>query len=1294
MEVLNPIEINESIQQKYLSFILTTVCRDNKDLRKELKDVFEKDQILWRDLILQGNPKYKSEPGSLNSLDFNIFIKEYILNHIPNPYSHQIKAWKNILEGRDCIIATGTGSGKTEGFVIPIVNHCAKKDIKRVQAIIVYPLKALSQDQGNRIGKILDEINNKHHTNIRYAILDGDTEKREPSGNSSELCSKLEIMNSPPNILLTNYVMLERILLDPRHSSVLKEQDVKYIVLDEIHYYRGAQGIDVSLLMRRLQFHLSLNQNISNIQYIGTSATLGAPDSKEIEDFLYKLFNKEISVENIIKPEFSEDFIKDPFHKPKFLSQIKDTINPVELGQKSIRTHSFFCSPPSFYRCFSCNKIYYKETNFCSECKSKLIFEILTCRQCGKEYFNYPFSVNSKDKSDITFDDLDINGPLYPFDKDSNYEKKGEIVLSKDSIEGADKKVLICSKCSSLYHDSELECSQCKSLDFIEVYGVEKKDTPINLNDKSNNRYCPFCDFTESRQSLIVPISKLSDENCSHIVFDEYFMALPDERRKLLVFTDNVQRASKFAREIEETHLKKMVRTELHKIIENLDSPVDISDIIHFVIKEIKKKITVSEYLELNLKKEIYDELFSSGKKVGSLANRNIFDLSISKLDQFTEEQQIGVIKAFEVFRKKRQLLGYYHILKNEEMFSINEFLEENELLEKIHREINNLKRKRLNSNDFSDAKNIINLLVKAELLNNEDNKYFLKEESIEVIRLDNISNDEENYYDQWKELTIVPALKSRVDTGKTRADERSNIERDFKESNKLVNFLVATPTLELGIDIGDLDIVGLLYSPPSPAQYVQRTGRAGRLGQSSFAITYLSKRSLDSMYFYNPEELVEGEIKPPSFVLDLTVPIKKALFSLFFYYTLHFTNFRKEPEGIAWNRIDTWENKFPQIRSYWKKYESDFFEFLKKYSQISGIDINYENLIDEWSLKLKEFIEIQRNLKSGESNYNKDIFNYFQQAGLLPDYAFGTAESIVNVYGGDPIVGYSLREVCPPSTLDHDKSRFKCTHIDLSRSVNIKKVASKYKICPKCQGIMSLKDETDLCPICNVLLEVDNTSIIEPRIIKGRRSTFSLKQKRVLWDYYVIDLPYDIKYNNYVSDPIMCSAGMIFSSVYDNENLEDYYLCEKCGELYSKNSKKSDRCIHVRSKQRIGKKFNTRAVVIDLSKFDNCNYITFLNALISAVTVEAGCEEGEVSGLILRNSSKIGLFDDIEGGVGFVDVLSNRFKDTIKRAKSLCENDCCENGCVRCIGSYWRQNDLDYLKKREIIPIFDKMLN
>jgi len=65
-----------------------------------------------------------------------------------------------------------------------------------------------------------------------------------------------------------------------------------------------------------------------------------------------------------------------------------------------------------------------------------------------------------------------------------------------------------------------------------------------------------------------------------------------------------------------------------------------------------------------------------------------------------------------------------------------------------------------------------------------------------------------------------------------------------------------------------------------------------------------------------------------------------------------------------------------------------------------------------------------------------------------------------------------------------------------------------------------------------------------------------------------------------------------------------------------------------------------------------------------------------------------------IEGGVGFVDVLSNRFKDTIKRAKSLCENDCCENGCVRCIGSYWRQNDLDYLKKREIIPIFDKMLN
>ena len=100
------------------------------------------------------------------------------------------------------------------------------------------------------------------------------------------------------------------------------------------------------------------------------------------------------------------------------------------------------------------------------------------------------------------------------------------------------------------------------------------------------------------------------------------------------------------------------------------------------------------------------------------------------------------------------------------------------------------------------------------------------------------------------------------------------------------------------------------------------------------------------------------------------------------------------------------------------------------------------------------------------------------------------------------------------------------------------------------------------------------------------------------------------------------------------------------------------------------------------------------MNALIAAAVLEAGCEPGEIDGIEDAVDGKLLLFDNVEGGVGFVDVIYNRLKDVLKTAKRLCEMDCCQNGCIKCIGSYWRQHEIPMLRKREAITNLDKMIN
>jgi DEAD/DEAH box helicase domain-containing protein len=201
------------------------------------------------------------------------------------PYDHQRKAferlqWKN---PKSTIVATGTGSGKTECFLYPIADYCLEhQDKAGIKAILIYPMNALATDQAKRIKKLIDKLPAKNGRKIRAGIYTGESGRSGVEAEESGLITKREAMRrNPPDILLTNYKMLDFLLLRPEDQPLWKGCDadtLRYLVVDELHTFDGAQGTDLACLIRRLRDRLNL---LDTLACIGTSATIGGKDSIE-----------------------------------------------------------------------------------------------------------------------------------------------------------------------------------------------------------------------------------------------------------------------------------------------------------------------------------------------------------------------------------------------------------------------------------------------------------------------------------------------------------------------------------------------------------------------------------------------------------------------------------------------------------------------------------------------------------------------------------------------------------------------------------------------------------------------------------------------------------------------------------------------------------------------------------------------------------------------------------------------------------------------------------------------------
>lgn len=288
---VDPISASNEISAAYKRYLKTLQDPQNPAISAALGQAIDEDDDLIQGPILQITPPFQPgltpheliSEGQLHP-DF-AQLSAYLPMNRPL-YMHQETALRKVNAGRNLIVSTGTGSGKTETFLIPIINDLLRERARGtlgpgVRALLLYPMNALANDQVDRLRQILADV-----PDLTFGRYTGETQETEKEARqayieqfgseplSNELISRESMRANPPHILLTNYAMLEYLLLRPTDNSFFDGElagQWKRIVVDEAHVYAGAQGSEVGLLLRRLKDRVARE---SELQYIATSASL------------------------------------------------------------------------------------------------------------------------------------------------------------------------------------------------------------------------------------------------------------------------------------------------------------------------------------------------------------------------------------------------------------------------------------------------------------------------------------------------------------------------------------------------------------------------------------------------------------------------------------------------------------------------------------------------------------------------------------------------------------------------------------------------------------------------------------------------------------------------------------------------------------------------------------------------------------------------------------------------------------------------------------------------------------
>jgi very-short-patch-repair endonuclease len=334
---MNVFETRKELVNDYRDYVRSFIEIADERIAGKVGAHFEEGE-LWPEPLLQLNPSFEQGAAIDELVDEKVLHPScrtiFRSGKEKNPagrgmrlHRHQDKAVRTARKGVSYVLTTGTGSGKSLAYIIPIVDHVLRTGSgKGIKAIVVYPMNALANSQRGELGKFLSPGGEKPP--VSFARYTGQESQEERD----------QLLKNPPDILLTNYVMLELILTRWKDRPLIESsRELSFLVLDELHTYRGRQGADVAMLVRRVREAFGG----TNLRCVGTSATMAGPGTLsaqkiEVARVASRLFGSPVEPEDVIgetlRRSTAELDLGDTVIRSRLSAAVSDYREPGTLG--------------------------------------------------------------------------------------------------------------------------------------------------------------------------------------------------------------------------------------------------------------------------------------------------------------------------------------------------------------------------------------------------------------------------------------------------------------------------------------------------------------------------------------------------------------------------------------------------------------------------------------------------------------------------------------------------------------------------------------------------------------------------------------------------------------------------------------------------------------------------------------------------------------------------------------------------------------------------------------------------
>jgi superfamily II DNA or RNA helicase len=601
---LDPFEILEEVQQQYLTYVRTFQQFQNPEIRDWVLERVHRGTLLWKPPFIQISRPFASgdaladlvAEGLLHPATPPVFRwdAENPASAPVQPYRHQTEAVRSILGECNVVVATGTGSGKSFAFGIPIISEALRMRDQRVQgikALIVYPMNALANSQYDDFARRL------HRSGLSIALYTGDTAHsptdaldryQRATGRDqpydSEVLSREAIQQRPPDILMTNYVMLELLLTRFDDRRLFATPGVlRFLVLDEVHTYTGKRGADVACLIRRLKQH---TDTTGKLRCIATSATVEASSPVQggtqsaaaaVAGFASRLFGEPFRAEDVVTehyaplpvdlPPITRAITEALTEGPRTVPQLAHDLDvPPDAIQQALlqrpasdpqslapKLHAFFSQGRAITACLDPSGPHLNDRGeiTCPVCaqegQERPTFPLVFCRACGQEYWSVAVDREGH-LHPAELDAVDVSGrPGYLLAGHQEVSLPEHWLTPKGQVRGG----------KGGYQDVvPAPHSVCPSCGRFDSDCAHEQHEIIFL--PAPFLYCPNCAIVHDRRSReynkLFIFGSVGRSTATDVLVSSQVQALPRDSNKVIAFSDNRQDTALQAAHMQSLH--------------------------------------------------------------------------------------------------------------------------------------------------------------------------------------------------------------------------------------------------------------------------------------------------------------------------------------------------------------------------------------------------------------------------------------------------------------------------------------------------------------------------------------------------------------------------------------------------------------------------------------------------------------------------------------------------------------------------------------------------------------------